>query len=450
MASNFSVGGLASGLDTNSIIDQLVKIESNSVTAAQTRQTAYKSQISQLGDLTSKLTAFATAVAGMKTGGALALSQVGTTSGFTATPSSAATAGRYAMTVDDLATAAKARSAQFTSGADPVLGGTLDLAVNGTTTSVTLTDGMTLLQAAKAINDSGAAVTATVLESNGKAFLSLTNKNTGFTPGQAASSGLVITETSTGSAGQALGLAIQQDATNAKVTIDGMQFERTTNSIDDALPGVTLALKAKTLVPEDLVLATDTTGTATNLGQFVSSYNDVMKLLRQNLNIAQLTDRTKTLGGDASTRGLQSSLMAVVSGVSNPASTVRSLADVGIKTGSDGLLTLDSVRLNKALASDSAAVNALFQTASSGVSDRVKTLVDSYTNSTDGILVSKSKSYDKSVSQIDTQIDSLQRRLEAYRTKLVSQFTAMEKVVSGFKTIGNYLTSQEARATSKG
>ena len=77
-------------------------------------------------------------------------------------------------------------------------------------------------------------------------------------------------------------------------------------------------------------------------------------------------------------------------------------------------------------------------------------LVADYTNSSDGILVSKRKSYDKSVKQISTQIDSLQLRLEAYRTKLIAQFTAMEKVVSGFKTIGNYLTSQEARATSKG
>ena len=97
MASSFSVGGLASGLDTNSIIDQLVKIESNSVTVAQARQTAYQSQISQLGDLTSKLKTLATATASLKTGGALGLSQVGSASGFTATPGSAATAGRFSM-----------------------------------------------------------------------------------------------------------------------------------------------------------------------------------------------------------------------------------------------------------------------------------------------------------------------------------------------------------------
>ncbi len=448
MASNFSVGGLASGLDTNSIIDQLVKIESSSITTAQSRQAAYKSQISILGDLTSKLQALSTAVQTMKSGGALALSQVGTTSGFSVTPSATATAGRYQVTVDDLATAAKARSAQFTSAADPVSGGTLDFSINGTTTQVTLTDGMTLGQAAKAINDSGAAVSATVLESNGKAFISLTAKNTGFTPGQAAASALSVTETTTGSAGQALGFAITQPATNAKLTVDGLQFERSSNTIDDAVPGVTFALKTKTTVAEELQLATDNTATATNLGKFVTAYNDVMTLLRKNLNIGQQTDRTKTLGGDSSSRSLQASLMGIVSGISNPGSSVRALADLGIKTTIDGTLSLDQARLTKAITADPAAVNALFQVSTTGVADKLKSLVDGYTNSTNGILVSKSKSYDKSIKEIDGQISSLQLRLDSYRTKLVSQFSAMEKVVSGFKSIGNYLTSQEAKSNS--
>lgn len=448
MASTFSVGGIASGLDTNSIIDQLVKIESSAITAAQTRQTAYKSQISQLGTLVSKLQSLASAVSSMKTNGALGLTQVGTATGFSATPSAAATSGRYDVLVQDLATAAKARSAQFTSAADAVRGGTLDLTVNGTTTSVTLTDGMTLAQAAKAINDSGAAVSATVLESNGTAFLSLTNKNTGFVVGQPAASALVINETSTGSLGQALGVTVVTPATNAKVTIDGLPFERMSNVIDDALPGVTLNLKAKTTVAETLELANDTTATATNLGKFVTAYNDVMKILRENLNIGQQTDRNKTLGGDSSLRALQGSLMGVISSIANPGSSVRSLADLGIKTQNDGSLSLDQARLSKAIAADSAAVNELFQVATSGVSDKLKALADGYTNSTNGILVSKSKSYEQSVKQLDKQIDSLNLRIEAYRSKLVAQFTAMEKVVSNFKSIGNYLTSQEAKSNS--
>jgi flagellar hook-associated protein 2 len=447
--STFNVGGLASGLDTNSIIDQLVKIEGSSVTAARARQTAYQAQISQLGDLTSKLNALASSLTTLKTSGGLAFAQQGTTSGFSVTPGSSATAGRYGVTVDALAGVAKSRSAQFTAPTDVVRAGTLDLSVNGTTTSVTLTDGMTLSQAAKAINDSGAAVTATVLSSNGQAFLNVVSKNTGFTPGQPAASALTVTETSTGVTGQALGLAITQSATNAKLSIDGLQFERSSNTIDDALPGVAFTLKSVTTVAEDLVLGTDTSATATNLGKFVTAYNDVMTLLRKNLNIGQQTDRTKTLGGDSAIRSLQSSLLSTVSSVLNPSSAIRSLADLGIKTGSDGTISIDQGRLGKAIAIDSAAVNTIFQV-TDGVADKLKTLVTGYTDSNNGILQQKSKSYGKTIKDLDLQIDKLELRLDAYRTKLVSQFTAMEKVVSGFKSIGNYLTSQEARNTSKG
>lgn len=440
--STFSVSGLASGLDTGSIIDQLVKIESSSVTEAQSRQAAYKSQISQLGDLTSKLQTLSSAVSSLKTGGGLAFAQQGTTTGFSVTAGSTATAANYGVQVDSLASVAKSRTSQFTAATDAVKAGTLDLSVNGTATQVTITDGMTLADVAKAINDSGAAVTASVLSNNGQAFLNLTTKNTGFTPGQPAASALTITETSTGTTGQALGFTTVQTATNAKVTIDNMQFERASNTIDDALPGVTLNLKSVTSAPESLVLGTDTSGTAENLQDFVTAYNDVMKILRSNLNIAQQTDRTKTLGGDSATRGLQASMMSLISRVTNGTSSVRALADLGIKTGSDGLLSLDKTRLGKAIATDPAAVNAIFQN-TGGVSDSFKSLVTSYTDASSGILTQRSKSYDKSVKDLDGHIASLQIRLDGYRSKLVAQFSAMEKVVSQFKSIGNYLTSQE-------
>jgi flagellar hook-associated protein 2 len=443
-----SFGGLASQLDTNSIIDQLVKIESNSVTTAQKRQAAYQSQISLLGDLTSKLKSLATAASGLKSTGALALSQVGSASGFTATPGSAATSGRYAVKVDELAIAAKARSAQYTAGTDPVRGGTLSLSVNGTNTDVTIADGMSLNQVAQAINESGAAVSAIVLESNGQAYLSLTNVNTGHTPGNAAASALVITENSTGVAGQPLGLSITQAAKNASLTIDGVTFERSSNTITDALPGVTFDLKNKTLAAEDLVLSTDTSATAKKLGDFVTAYNDVMKVLRQNLNIGEATDRTKTLGGDGALRSLQGTMMSLVSSIANPGSVIKSLAELGIKSGSDAMLSIDQSRLTKAIASDPSAVNELFQKATSGISDKLTSLVTSYTDSSTGILVSKSKSYDKTVKQIDQQIQSLQLRLDSYRDKLVKQFSAMETVVSKFKSIGNYLTSQEKQSSS--
>ncbi len=447
LSPTFQASGLASGLDTQSIINNLVSIEGRSVTMAQTQQSAYQTQISSIATLTTKLQALQTATSALGTSGVLGVSQVGTTSGFSATPSSAASAGSYAVQVNALAAAAKARSTGFATGAT-VTGGTLNLSINGTGYDVTIADGSTLSTVAQSINQSGAPVSATVLTTNGMSYLSLTNRDTGFTVGQDPSSALAITENPTGSQGQALGLTMTQAAANAKVTVDGLDFERSSNSMTDVLPGVTLNVSSLTTAPSDLVLATDTTATQTNLQKFVDSYNDLMTTLRQHLNVKTTDDTTKTLTNDPSVRQLQTALQSLVSGVLTTNSTVRTLADVGIKTGSDGTLSIDSDRLGKALATDASAVNALFQTATTGLSDTVKALSTRYTDVVDGIFTSRTSGLQGSVKSLDATISNLQLRLDGYRKNLVAQYAAMETVVSKFKSLADYLTQQTASKTS--
>lgn len=446
LSPSFQASGLASGLDTASIIDNLVKIESRSVSSATARQAAFQTQISSIGDLTSKLQALATAAKELGTSGVLGVTQVGTTSGFTATPGSTASAGRYAVQVNFLAAAAKAQSAAFAT--DAVRGGTLDLSVNGTSYAVTIGDGDSLATVAQSINQLGAPVRASVLTTNGASYLSLTNQDTGFTIGQPASSALTITETTTGTLGQALGLALTQQAANATVTVDGLSFERTSNTMTDVLPGVTLNLSATTTSSSDLVLSTDTTATQTNLQKFVDAYNALMTPVRRHLNVQTTDDTTKTLAGEQSVRQLQSAMQGLVSGVLTTNPLIRTLADVGIKTGNDGTLSIDAERLGKAMTTDAQAVNSLFQTATTGLSDAVKTLSDRFTNSTDGVFTSRTHSLEKQVKNLDTTIANLQLRVDGYRKRLVAQFAAMEKVVSGFKTLADYLTQQTASQSS--
>ncbi|MDX2010870.1 MAG: flagellar filament capping protein FliD [Myxococcaceae bacterium] len=450
MTPAFRASGLASGLDTTNIVNELVKIESRTIDLARRQQDAFRSQLSALGEVISKLSSLKTATAGLGTSGVLAVRASGTNTGFTASPSSSATTGRYAVQVDVLAEAARARSQAFTGGASAqVTGGTLDLSIDGTTTSITLDDGMTLAQAAERISRSGAAVSATVLETNGQAYLSITRRDTGFVVGQPASSALVITETSTGSLGQALGATITQPAVNAQLTVDGLPFERRSNVVSDVLPGTTLTLNRTTTTPEDLVLTTSTTDTQAALKKFVDAYNDAMKLVRSNLAIGELTDRTRTLGGDPSLRGLQASLQGLVVGEANPGSAVRTLADVGIKTQTDGTLSIDASRLEKAIATDAGAVNALFQTATTGISAAVTSMVDRYTSGSSSILELRKSGIDRSIRTMDTRIESLQLRVDAYRERLVRQFTAMERVVGQFKSIGDFLTSREKQGTQE-
>ncbi|MER2565923.1 MAG: flagellar filament capping protein FliD, partial [Myxococcaceae bacterium] len=265
----FRASGIASGIDTTSMIDQLVAIEGRTIDMAKSQQAAYRTQLSAVGEIMSKLTALKTAATGLSTGGVLGVTANTTTTSFSTTASSSAASGRYSVAVTELAQAARARSASFASATAQVTGGTLDFSIDGTTTQVTLDDGMTLTQAADRINKSGIAVSATVLETNGAAYLSITRRDTGYVVGQPASSALQITETSTGSLGQALGATIQQAAVNAQVTVDGLQFERRSNVVSDVIPGATLTLKTKPGTAEELLLTTSTSDTQKSLQKFV-------------------------------------------------------------------------------------------------------------------------------------------------------------------------------------
>jgi flagellar hook-associated protein 2 len=440
-AASFRASGLATGIDTGAIIDQLIKIGTQPIDLLRQRQSGMAAQVSTLGDLVSKLQDLSKTATTLGDGGTLGTKVSSTSTGFSATSDAKAIAGRYDVKVGTLASAAQQRSAAFTDGTSPVRGGTLDMTVMGKPYQVVMPDGATLADVALLIRQSGAPVNATVLSNGSAAYLSITNLNTGFPLTGVAADALSITETTTGVLGQALGAAETQPAGNASVTVNGLPFTRQSNTATDVIPGVTLTLKATTAATESLVVDNDVEGTAKNLQKFVDSYNSVLKLVQAQLQPAANTDRTVTLAGDGALRNLQATLHRVLTTVVG-SSDVRSLADVGVKSSRDGSLTLDSTALGKAVALDPSAVNDLFSKTSTGLGAVVKGLVDAATNSVDGTLITRKKGLNDNIRRMDTQADLMQARLDAYRDQLVSQFTAMEKVVSGLKATGNFLSQQ--------
>jgi flagellar hook-associated protein 2 len=233
------------------------------------------------------------------------------------------------------------------------------------------------------------------------------------------------------------------------VVVDGLRFTRTSNTISDALPGTTLTLtKENPGQAEDLVLSSDPDATQKRLQTFVDAYNGVMSLVRKQTNVTADTDRSTSLVGFSSIRSLQGQLQQVLVSKVPGLATVRTLADLGLKTSKDdGSLSIDATVLQRALARDPSAVNALFSTAVTGVSKLVDGLVDRNTRSVDGALVVSQDSLNGRVTQITSQIESMQRRVDAYRATLLAQFTAMETMVSGLKNMGTFLTSWASQGT---
>jgi flagellar hook-associated protein 2 len=428
----FRAGGLASGLDSNSIIEKLMELEAQPLKLIEKRQSAVKTQISSLAEIRSKLSDLATSTRNLTTGGAVATTVSSTGTGYDAVTGSGAVAGRHTIKVTGLASAASGLSQSFGSATSPVNTGRFDFTVMGKDYGFDVTAGSTLADVAYQIRMSGAPISATIINDGSQSYLSLMNNETGNPVTGAA---LAVTDTS-----NILGLTLKA-ATPAGLEVDGLPIVRQSNSVADVIPGVTINLKALTATEETLVISNNTSGTQTNITKFVDAYNGVLKLVQAQLTSTPGSDRASSLAGDSSLRGLQSSLQRLLTARVNPSltATIRALADIGLKTDREGVVTVDTATLTKALGRDAQAVNELFSTATLGIGALAQKTVDLYGNFTNGLLTSRTKGLQKTVKNMDDQLAAMNLRLEVRKTTLINQFTAMEKVVSGAKSTGTFL-----------
>jgi flagellar hook-associated protein 2 len=447
MASNISFGGLASGIDTSSIMDKLVELQSRPIATLQKLESGVKTQISALADITSSLSALDTAAKDLASNGVLAVRASGTPSSFSAAPGGSAAPGSFSLQVTALAKAAKQQSAGVAAGTT-FSKQTVSFTVQGKPYAVDLDAGATVEGVAAALRGSGAPISATVLDTGSQKYLSITSLATGYPTDQQPAAALTLPGLAT-SAGTLSFTALQQ-ASNAAFTVDGLPFTRTSNVVSDAISGTTLTLKQQGGPAEDLVLETDSDATKGKLQKFADAYNGVLKLVQRQLAVTKDTDRSATLAGNSAVRALQGRLQQLVSATVPGTGSVRSLADLGFKTSyTDGSVSIDAAVLGGAIARDPAAVNALFSTATAGIGAVASKLVQQYTRPGDGILTTAKTGLDASIKRMDADIVRKQAQVDSYRESLVRQFTAMEDAISKIKASGNFLTMQDSANNKK-
>ena len=431
---SFKAGGLISGLDTNSIIDQLVKIDRFPITKLQAKKSGFKSQISALGRVKSSINGLITAAKNLDTANeVLALKGTSTdTDAFTATALGSAAPGSYSIEISNLAVAAKKRSTAFSdSNTAAVQAGTLTFAIKeADPVEVTIAEGDTLQDVAFSINQTVEGVSATIIFDGTSSYLSLTNDETGHAVGSDPSTAMKVTEVYTGTTGTELGLTEIQAATNAKLTIDGLSVESDTNKVTNAISGVTIKLLDTTSKTETLAVAADPEQVSTNVKKLVTAYNDVLTVLAKETTITQGTNRNATLGSDPTLRSLRGTLSQLVTGAISSLSSNKydSLASIGITTSSTGQLSVTSSKLEEALAANLTGVGLVF-TADDGIADTLVNALKPYVD-LDGILANREDGINRSVKAIDKRVESMELRLEKYRLQLVRQFSKMETALS--------------------
>ena len=230
-----------------------------------------------------------------------------------------------------------------------------------------------------------------------------------------------------------LGSRTIEQATNAKFTIGGISgsIERSTNSIDDVITGLTLQLKDTGSV--SLAVSEDAESTLEQMKKIIDSYNEIVNYVAENDTITetQNTSGTTTLvyGSLAKSRVDNGLLTDFRSRFAEATATdgveVSKFSELGIKTNRDGTLTIDEDKFSEALSADP-----------TGAYQVITSFADSATGPTgfltiytqyQGLIDVAQKGNSNTIDNLQEKINQVERSAASEREVLRNTFAGLEK-----------------------
>lgn len=344
----FSIGGIASGLDTETIITQLMALEKLPVTKLQQSQTQLRTVDTAWQQVNTKLSALRTKIDGLKDPAKLAgLTSVtsSNTDAVAVTAGGTAGSGSLSFRVTQLAQGHQVVSDAVADGTP--LTGTFTVTAGDTTTSIELDGSGDLADLARQLNAANGGFRASVVTTgDGGSRLILESTATG--QGSALTVGGDVDGLGDGA------FATIQDAQDAHVQLgsgaSAVTLVRSSNTIDDLVPGATVTLKKVTDGPVTVSASRDVDGAVAAIKGYVDQLNDTIKTLADMTRYNSASNTAGPLQGDPAARQLLASLRsAVTSPIGGGFGTAH---DLGIGVDRYGVVTLDETKLRDALAAD--------------------------------------------------------------------------------------------------
>lgn len=462
-------------LDVPTLVSQLMAVERRPIDTLTTKIASYETKISSFGTLSSLVSSFQTAAKGLNTGLQKLAATPSDAGVLSATAGSSAVPGNYAVSVSQLAqshnlvaagqtssTAAigdgTATTVTFDLGA--ISGGTLTNGIysgaaftsNGSgTVSLTIDSSNNTLEGIRdAINAAAPGVTATIVnDGSGTPYrLALSSSSSGV-----SNSFKITTSGGDGAINSLLGydpagtqnLTQTLAAQDAKLTVNGIAITSASNTVNEAIQGVTLTLKNTTATPASLAVARDTTAIETAASAFVDAYNALASQIKSRSAYGTSTSAGGSLAGDGTLRLMQDQLRGIFN---TPASggTLTSLAQVGIAFQTNGSLLLDSSKLDSAIAANFSDVTNLFSS-STGFATRLEAWGKSAL-AAGGLIDTRTQNLGKYVDNYNLEVDRLENRMTALEKKFTTEYTNLNMLLSSMNTTSTYLTQQLASSQS--
>lgn len=481
---SISTLGVGSGLNLSSLLDQLTTAEQAPLTAIKNQQSSYQTKLSAYGQLQSMLGALAGSAnqLGKPSFFQTTTATSSNTAILSATGSGSAAAGSYNVNVTQLAQAqsvvSTGQASQTTAigvgtihidfGA--ITGGTLDTDPNSATygkytgaaftvnnddkgnpstgVDITIDSSNNTLQGIRdAINKANAGVTASIInDGSGTPYRLVVNSN------NSGSTNSVRMSVNEGAGGTALTSLMTYDpagtqnmqqtvkAQDAKLTVNNIAVTSKSNSVTDAVPGVTLNLSQTGT--SSVTVARDTASIVTGVQAFVTAFNNFQNTAKSLSAYDPSTQTGSALTGDGTLRIIQSQLRSVLN-VPQSGNALSTLGQAGITFQTDGTLAVDTDKLTKALNANPNAVAGLFGNTdgTSGYGNQIGTLVKTLTGS-NGALTSATAGINATLKDLSDQYTATQDRVNSTIANYKTQFTQLDVIMSQMQNTSTYLTQQ--------
>ena len=436
----FGVDGLVSGMNTGAMVDAMVGVYSLPQKAIEADIEDTSKTKAAIASVIAKLDKLDDAIEDIEDEDDFKVykAEYEETDAFSVTTENGAIPGNYTIQVNSLAESELEISDGFSDKSSTgVIGeGTLSLTYAGTTTDITVDDSNSSLSKVAELLDDIEGISSYVLDTGSDTDpyrLVVQGEDTG-------ADNTVVIDASALSGGTDLSFTEQRSAADAEIEINGITVKDSDNTFGTAVPGLDIAIYQTTDSAENVAVTLDTETIESNVQSIVNSYNDVVSYVNQMSVYNSELGLTGPLVGETTVMRVLRKLSSVVSTEFTSGDDVNSLTLIGIKTESDGTLSLNSGDFQDSLEDYLDDVVALF-TDSDGFGEKMRSTVDVYTDTVDGTLESYKDSLEDRIRSLEDDVTAYDYRIKRYEERLRAQFSAMESLLGGMQGTSNYMSA---------
>jgi flagellar hook-associated protein 2 len=333
--------------------------------------------------------------------------------------SATAVAGSHTIVVGNLAQTSSDASTAISNPTDTLSG---SVTIQGTTFNVDSADNdTTLASLSAAINAAGIGVSASVITDTSGSRLSIVSGTSG------AAGQLAISSSLSGASSGSITFQTGQPGLDAKLTVDGVSITSSSNTVTNAIPGVTFQLLAASTAPVQVQITNDTADIGTAMNSFVSAYNAVVK----DINTQEGNDSSgnpEPLFGNPTMSMLQSGLSGALFGTS-ASGAIKDITQLGLSVNNDGTLTLDADTLNSALNSNFADVTGFLQNTGSFGQTMATTLNNLGAQAPDGAIFLAQQQNSTQEAALNLNITNENSVLAAQKTTLTNELNTANQIL---------------------